>query len=153
MAPHHRHGTAGVSRFAFMMVLALTTTTTVVVADCPLKSSDARAVATQGLTAAFEDKDFEVSQGAMWFFKHSDIDEDCEDCYYANPSSTYGCALLVRQTVVFPVSFSFRLFFGKNFSWSIYILYFYIFFCFLWVFMAVVVFTHTFAHPSETCSW
>ena len=35
----------------------------------------------------------------MWIFGYKDIDPDCEDCYHANPSSTYGCPMLVRADV------------------------------------------------------
>ena len=96
----------GIALPAFLLVLLVVgASTTTALADCPLESPDERAAATRGLTAAFEDANFEVSQGAMWFFKFSDIDEDCDDCYYANPSSTYGCPLLVRV-----VSFGFGFF-------------------------------------------
>lgn len=92
MDASRRHRGTAPAVFCFVLV-ALTTAAR---AACPLSSPTARAAAAQGLTAAFQDADFEVTQGAMWFFKYGDIDEDCRDCYYANPSSTYGCPLLVR---------------------------------------------------------
>ena len=113
MEASRRHRAPAVFVFAFVLVGALTTGAN---ADCPLSSPAARAVAASGLTAAFQDADFEVAQGAMWFFKHSDIDEDCEDCYYANPSSTYGCPLLVRSAKsLFVVCFVFWLSFWGGF--------------------------------------
>ena len=66
-------------------------------AECALASAEARTRAAEGLTEAFEAAGFEVARGAMWIFGHRDIDPDCEDCYYANPTSTYGCPMLVRR--------------------------------------------------------
>ena len=65
-------------------------------AECALLR-EARTRAAEGLTEAFEAAGFEVARGAMWIFGHRDIDPDCEDCYYANPTSTYGCPMLVRR--------------------------------------------------------
>jgi hypothetical protein len=66
-------------------------------AECALASPEARTRAAEGLTEAFEAAGFEVARGAMWIFGHRDIEPDCEDCYYANPTSTYGCPMLVRR--------------------------------------------------------
>ena len=65
-------------------------------AGCPLTSFEARARTADVLEAAFEANGFNVQRGAMWVFSHADIDPDCRDCSHANPSSTYGCAMLVR---------------------------------------------------------
>ena len=66
-------------------------------AGCPLASFEARARTADVLEAAFEANGFDVQRGAMWVFSHADIDPDCRDCSHANPSSTYGCAMLVRR--------------------------------------------------------
>lgn len=66
-------------------------------AGCPLASFEARARTADVLEAAFEANGFDVQRGAMWVFSHTDIDPDCRDCSHANPSSTYGCAMLVRR--------------------------------------------------------
>jgi|AntAceMinimDraft_1070359.scaffolds.fasta_scaffold26609_1 hypothetical protein len=82
--------------FACVAVAALTAAA---LEDCPLKTESGRASATTGLTAAFQQEGFDVTEGAMWFFKFSDLDESCEDCYFANPTSSYGCPLLVRPSL------------------------------------------------------
>lgn len=89
------------------MFVLLTAETPGARAECPLETASARAAAEEGLTAAFQDAGFDVARGAMWFFKHSDLDEDCEDCFYANPSSTYGCPLLVRDCFGVALTFAF----------------------------------------------
>ena len=61
------------------------------------ESFEARARTADVLEAAFEANGFDVQRGAMWVFSHADIDPDCRDCSHANPSSTYGCAMLVRR--------------------------------------------------------
>ncbi len=71
-------------------------------AGCPLASFEARARTADVLEAAFEANGFDVQRGAMWVFSHADIDPDCRDCSHANPSSTYGCAMLVRHEALSP---------------------------------------------------
>ena len=68
--------------------------------SCPLaRSEGARNDAFESLRVAFEEANFDATRGAMWIFGYKDIDPDCEDCYHANPSSTYGCPMLVRADV------------------------------------------------------
>ena len=63
---------------------------------CPLASFDARQSLADDLVKQFDQQGFDTQRGAMWVFTHADIEPDCQDCSHANPSSTYGCAMLVR---------------------------------------------------------
>ena len=45
--------------------------------SCPLRSPAVRADAAANLTAAFDAAGFDVVQGTMWIFKHSDLSPDC----------------------------------------------------------------------------
>lgn len=81
---------------------------------CPLASFDERARVGDALSAEFDAQGYDVQRGAMWVFTHADIEPDCQECSHANPSSTYGCAMLVRRgvnrpaVVVTPHTFGFE---------------------------------------------
>ena len=63
--------------------------TRVQASQCPVASDEYRESLVADLKESLEGEGFDVRRGAMWIFRHDDIDEDCRDCSNANPTSSY----------------------------------------------------------------
>ena len=64
---------------------------------CPFAYRGSRGGAAEGLARGFRPAGFEVARGSMWFMKSDTSRTTARTCYYANPTSTYGCPMLVRR--------------------------------------------------------